>query len=68
MLKNNGYTVKHSIENIDEICENPERFLGEIQGALNDARTHYENHNVSKQWYDSVLRILTECNEIYGKK
>lgn len=59
-MKNTGYTTKHSISYIDEITDNPERYPGELQGALNDARTHYRNGNVSKEWYESTERILKE--------
>ena len=54
-----GYTVKHSIDVIDEICNDPERYKNLIQGALNDARTHYESGNKSKDWYDYVVRTLS---------
>lgn len=57
-MKNKNYTVKHSIDFIDMICEEPEKYLSELQGALNDAKVHYENKNVSEEWYDSTKRIL----------
>lgn len=55
-----GYTVKYSIAVIDEYCENPAKYNSDVfQGAINDARVHYEYGNASKEWYDSVVRILS---------
>lgn len=56
-----GYTVKMSIDLIDEICDNPSKYPKHMyQQALNDAEVHYKYGNASKQWYDSVVRILQE--------
>ncbi len=54
-----GYSVKHSIDLIDEICENPKQYKGGYQGVINDARVHYENGNASKGWYDCVVERLS---------
>ena len=56
-----GYTVKNSIEMIDEFCENPEMYNSSLfQGAINDARSHYESGLKSWDWYKSVERILSQ--------
>lgn len=55
-----GYTVKYSIDVIDEFCNNPEKYKNCLKGAINDAKTHYQFGNASKAWYDSVVRILSE--------
>ena len=55
-----GYTVSMSIDSIDEYCKNPSRYESwQLREAINDARTHYERGNASKDWYDSVVRILS---------
>ena len=54
-----GYTVQYSIDVIDEICNDPERYKNSIQGAINDAKVHYEFGNKSKDWYDYVVRTLS---------
>ena len=55
-----GYTVSMSIDLIDEFCENPSQYKPwQLREAINDARTHYKNGNASKDWYDSVVRILS---------
>lgn len=55
-----GYTVKNSIGLIDEYCDNPSRYQKwQLQSAINDAYIHYQYGNASKDWYDSVVRILT---------
>ena len=49
-----------SIDLIDEFCENPSQYKPwQLREAINDARTHYKNGNASKDWYDSVVRILS---------
>lgn len=60
MAGNTGYTVTNSIELIDEYCENPTAYKRwQLKEAINDARTHYENGNASKAWYDYVVDRLT---------
>ena len=55
-----GYTVKNSIDLIDEYCDNPSRYKSwQLQEAIHDAKIHYEYGNTSKEWYDSVVRILS---------
>ena len=55
-----GYTVTNSIDLINEYCNNPTRYQSwQLREAIKDARTHYENGNASRDWYESVLRILT---------
>ncbi|MBQ6430858.1 MAG: hypothetical protein IJJ99_03150 [Oscillospiraceae bacterium] len=54
-----GYTVTFSIDMIDEITDHPGNYkTWQLREAMNDARTHYENGNASKAWYQSVVRIL----------
>ena len=54
-----GYTVKISIDVIDEICNDPSDFPRNVlMQALNDANVHYKYGNKSKNWYDSVCSIL----------
>lgn len=61
MTYNYGYTVEFSIDVIDEICSDPEhyRMLSFIK-VMNDAEVHYKHGNATKNWYDSVCRILSE--------
>lgn len=55
-----GYYVSNSIDLIDEYCNNPSRYTPQqLRTAINDARTHYENGNASRAWYDSVVRTLS---------
>lgn len=55
-----GYTVTNSIDQIDEYCNNPSRYKRwQLSEAINDARTHYENGNASREWYDYVVRSLS---------
>lgn len=55
-----GYTVSTSIDLIDEYCNNPSKYKKwQLQTAINDAKIHYQYGNVSKAWYDSVVRILS---------
>ena len=55
-----GYTVTFSIDMIDEITDNPDKYkTWQLREAINDARTHYEYGNASKDWYQSVLLILS---------
>lgn len=55
-----GYTVTNSIDMIDTYCSNPSKYkMWQIREAIHDAKTHYENGNVSKAWYDYVVSILT---------
>ena len=55
-----GYTVKNSIDLIDEYCDNPSRYKSwQLREAINDAKIHYEYGNASKEWYESVVRILS---------
>lgn len=61
-----NYTVKCDIGLIDLICENPKRYKNLIQAAINDAKVHYENGNASKQWYDYVVKRLSECKKKYN--
>ncbi len=57
----NGYTVKYSIDVIDDICSDPEHYrMLDFNGVINDAKVHYEYGNVSRDWYDTVVRILSE--------
>ena len=54
-----GYTTKMSIDLIDEICNAPSSYSRDmLQQALNDAKIHYNFGNASKDWYDSVCRII----------
>ena len=56
-----GYTVTNSISQIEEYCDAPSHFKKwQLNEAINDARTHYEHGNVSKEWYDSIVRILSQ--------
>ncbi len=55
-----GYTVTHSIDMINEYCNNPSAYKSwQLREAINDARMHYEQGKVSKSWYDQVVRILS---------
>lgn len=55
-----GYTVTNSTSQIDEYCDNPTRYQKwQLREAINDARTHYENGNASKNWYEYVVRVLS---------
>lgn len=55
-----GYSPTHSISQIDAYCDNPSAYqTWQLREAVNDARTHYEHGNVSRSWYDYVVRILT---------
>ena len=55
-----GYTVTNSIDMINTYCSNPAKYKSwQIRKAINDAKTHYENGNASKSWYDYVTSILT---------
>ncbi len=56
-----GYIVANSISLIDEFCNNPSRIpKWRLTEAINDARTHYEHGNASRDWYESVVRILSK--------
>lgn len=56
-----GYTVYNSIDTIDEMCNNPKKYSSSmLQGAINDAKVHYEYGNASRTWYESVVRILSQ--------
>ncbi len=55
-----GYTVKYSIDLINEICENPTKYRSLLRGAINDAETHYKFGNVTKMWYDYVVFTLSK--------
>ncbi len=55
-----GYTVTHSIDVIDEYCNDPSHYKSwQLREAINDARTHYEYGNASKNWYDYVVSRLS---------
>lgn len=55
-----GYTTTNSIDLINEYCDNPSRYSSwQLREAIADARTHYENGNASKEWYEYVLRTLS---------
>ena len=55
-----GYGVKMSISMIDEICDHPSNYdFQDRQRAINDAEQHYLHGNASKDWYESVVRILS---------
>ena len=55
-----GYTVNNSIDLINEYCNDPSHYtITQLKQAIHDARIHYEYGNVSKAWYDSVVRILS---------
>ena len=61
MYGSNGYTVKYSIDEIDDICSDPEHYkMLNLNNVISDAKVHYDYGNVSKAWYDSVCRILNE--------
>ncbi len=53
------YVVTFSISQIDDVCRNKSKYKDwQIREALNDARIHYENGNVSESWYFNVMCIL----------
>ena len=55
-----GYTVTNSVDLIDEYCNNPSKYeRWQLREAINDAKIHYEYGNVSRDWYDYVVRKLT---------
>lgn len=56
-----GYTVTNSIAMIDEYCANPTLYkTWQLKEAINDAWTHYEHGNATKDWYDYVVRKLSQ--------
>ena len=56
-----GYRVTHSIDQIDAYCENPSKFeKWQLKEAMHDAKVHYESGNKSKQWYEFVVRRLSQ--------
>lgn len=56
-----GYTVKNSIDMINAYCDDPDSYKSSLfQGAINDAKSHYESGNQSREWYESVVRILSQ--------
>ncbi len=56
-----GYTVTHSIDLINEYCEHPTWYKSwQLREAMKDAKVHYQYGNVTKYWYESVIRILSE--------
>lgn len=58
---NYGYTVANSIDMINEFCDEPSKYpFWKLQEAINDAKTHYDYGNASKNWYDSVVRVLSQ--------
>ncbi len=55
-----GYTVTNSIDMIDNYCIEPSMYQSwQLREAINDAKTHYENGNASKDWYDYVVSKLS---------
>lgn len=55
------YYVTNSIDMIDEYCADPTKYKSrQLSEAINDAHTHYVNGLVSKAWYDTVVRILSQ--------
>lgn len=61
----NGYTVKHSVDVIDEICNDPGRYKNEIQGAINDIKIHYKYGVVTKQHMEYVVMTLEKYKRDY---
>ncbi len=56
-----GYTVTHSIDIINEYCNNPKLYkTWQLKGAINDAWTHYQYGNVSEVWYNFVVEKLSQ--------
>ena len=61
MVWDNGYTVKYSIDVINDICNEPEHYKAlDFIAVMNDAKVHYEYGNASRAWYDSVCRVLSD--------
>lgn len=55
-----GYTVKFSVDTINEMCDNPGKYgRGELVEAMNSAYIHYTEGNKSRQWYEYVVSKLT---------
>lgn len=55
-----GYTVTNSIDTINAYCDNPSNYKKwQLKEALHDAKIHYENGNVSLQWYNYVVNRLS---------
>lgn len=56
-----GYTVTNSIDLIDEYCNNPSEYkTWQLREAIKDAKVHYEYGNASRDWYDYVVRTLSQ--------
>ena len=56
-----GYTVTNSIAMIDAYCENPTLYkTWQLKEAINDAWTHYEYGNATKNWSDYVVGKLSQ--------
>lgn len=61
MCSMSGYTVTNSIDQIDEYCDNPSAYKSwQLREAIADAKTHYVHGNVTEDWYESVVRILSQ--------
>lgn len=55
-----GYTVKFSVDLIEELIDNGHfsRHKGDLQEAINDLKVHFGYGNVSQQRYEYLMNKL----------